>query len=156
MSNREESAVMRSFALNSLILVSMMPFLVSLGFGECKCTCRPSPPGGVTKCERGQIAVCGDDGRGTCEGSCLTTPNQIEPLEFARQVLTSILKIEIPSDRMRGENQVFADIIDSLLKSHKNDETVTFSYKGREFKLSVGLTDNAVTKLEQARDELSR
>jgi hypothetical protein len=146
---------MKSFVRNFLLglWVTLFPTMPVMGQSHCKC--RPSPPGGVTTCHRsGEIAVCGDNGRGICEGSCSSIKTGLLSLEFTAVALTRILEDEVSVMRLRSEAETFKPIIASILASSQNDEPVTINYKDKEFSVSVGLTRIAILKLEQARRKL--
>jgi len=62
----------------------------------------------------------------------------------------------VSSEYLKEEKEASVHVIESILRSHRSDETVAFSFKRKEFKLSIGLTEIAVRKLEQAIEELRR
>jgi hypothetical protein len=148
---------MKSFVRNFLLglLVTLFPIMPVMG--QSHCTCRPSPPGGVTRCHQsGEIAVCGDNGRGICEGSCISIKTDLSSLKFTAVALTRILEDEVSVERLSSEAETFKPIIASILASSQADEPVTINYKDKEFRVNVGLTRIATLKLEQARRKLER
>lgn len=57
-------------SVTSLLIVFCILFSSVPNMGQ-SCTCAPRQPSGNTTCERGQIAVCGVDSDGVCDGRCV-------------------------------------------------------------------------------------
>lgn len=79
-----------SLFVSSLLLSCflMLPPLV-VDSGKVRCTCRPSPPGGVTECQSGQNAICTGSG-GVCKGSCVSFSNDLRPLAYSAELLSTL------------------------------------------------------------------
>lgn len=63
---------MKSSASRALFVIVSVLFS-SVPINGQSCGCQPSPPGGQTTCERGQIAVCVVWEDGVCAGRCVGT-----------------------------------------------------------------------------------
>src|SRR5688572_12447939 len=63
---------MKSSASSALFVIFCVLFS-SVPISGQSCGCEPSPPGGQTTCERGQIAVCVVSEDGVCAGRCVGT-----------------------------------------------------------------------------------
>jgi 3D (Asp-Asp-Asp) domain-containing protein len=61
---------MRSSAGSGIFVIACL-LLSSVPISGQSCGCQPSPPGGYTACESGQIAVCGISEGGGCAGRCV-------------------------------------------------------------------------------------
>src|ERR1041384_6497123 len=97
------------------------------------CKCYPSPPGGITECQPGQIAVCGDDGSGVCRGSCIGLSTQLSALNYAADLLSPILRKPISVNRLTRESYIFRPIITSLLGSSLYHQPVNFIFEGQVY-----------------------
>jgi hypothetical protein len=162
---------MRSCARNCLLLFSLLFFSESLAFAECKCSCKPSPPGGTTECAPGQIAVCSASGDGTCHGSCINIPvrspidlgkgigTEEEPksvdMIFAATLLSRIFGEKISVSQILENREAFEVIFDRLLESPRSDKAVTVVYNHQVFTVSVALTAVAEDELKSARAQLA-
>lgn len=142
---------MKSSAGSLLLSLGLTLAACGASLARSKCTCRPSPPGGVTECSAGQIAVCGDDGRGVCKGSCIDPPAaDLQPMPYTAAVLRGVLRRDVTEERLRKEAKVFRPIVEKLIKSSRGDKTVTFEFEGARYRLGVGLSDAAENKLRAA------
>ena len=151
---------MKSHARSCVVLFSLASLFASLVFGQCKCTCKPIPPGGTTRCESNQIAVCSDSGNGTCEGSCFDVPKQsavgqADQLGFAASLLSRIFRKNISTIEIRGNRRVFAAIFDQLIDGARSNETVTLEYTRKKFAVSLGMTDASQKRLVAGRAQLA-
>lgn len=123
-------------------------------FNRPSCKCDPSPPGGIHECEPGQIAVCGDDGSGLCKGSCVGISSQLDPLNYVAELLLPVIRTQISVNRLISEPFIFRPIVIQLLMSSQYDTYVTFTFEGQDYKVSIGLTEVAIEKLEGAIKQL--
>lgn len=146
---------MKLCARSLMLLFSSLALLPSLVCAQCKCTCRPSPPGGTTRCEAGQIAICSDGGDGTCQGSCITVSAEIEPLDLTATLLSRITRKEVSKGQIRENHEAVKTIIDQLMEGSRSDKTFTLDYKDRKFAVSVGMTDRAQNRMAAARAQLN-
>src|SRR2546423_290585 len=79
-----------------------------------ECTCFPSPPGGITRCESGQTAICGYDELGRCDGRCVTIASDLAPLDYAAQLLSEIVAESVSTDNLEQDAKNCAVIINLL------------------------------------------
>lgn len=117
---------------------------------EVTCTCFPSPPGGIHRCEGGQIAICGYDAFGRCEGACATVASDLAPLDYAAQLLSAVVGESLSAADLRKDAEQCAAIVNLLLDSSNQNKAVNFKLNGRSHRVSVGLTAVAKRKLGDA------
>jgi hypothetical protein len=115
-----------------------------------ECTCFPSPPGGITRCESSQTAICGYDELGRCEGRCVTIASGLAPLDYTAQLLSEIVGESLSADDLEGDARNCAVIANLLLDSSEENKAVKFKLNGRPHRVSVGLTEVAKKKLRAA------
>ena len=129
---------------------------LAAGRPDCKCVCRPSPPGGTTVCQDNQIAVCGSDARGQCEGKCVTVSTKAEPLQYTARVVTVVIKPQkdISEFDLREQRLTFIPIVEKILESARKGVTVTISREERQLKVCVGLPGEGQDKLDQGLRQL--
>ena len=147
---------MKFFVRNVCIFLLIVLLCTISAIGQTKCTCRPSPPGGTTRCVVGQTAVCGSDRSGTCEGSCINVRPSLQAIEYVASLLSQIAGVDIPAPRLREEASTFRSIISAILRSNRDDEAVTIKYHDKIFQVSIDLTSVGVSKLEEALNQLER
>lgn len=140
---------MNLFAGNILLSLWLTLIPVVPDGGGVRCTCRPSPPGGVTECESGQIAVCNSEG-GVCKGSCFSVSAQLEPLPYSAALLTKVLAQEVSVEDLKKDSKSSKRNLEQLIKGSQKDEPVKLKYQGVEHLVSVGLTEVAINKLKAA------
>src|SRR5688500_230304 len=98
-----------------LLVVCFFLFFCPELVAQCKCTCRPSPPGGTTTCDQGQIAVCGTDSGKVCEGKCVNVSNTNPPVPYAAVVLSGILEVQISEQDLFGNRAEARAAIEGVL-----------------------------------------
>ena len=143
---------MRSFANN---FISKLRNL-SAGSAEVKCICRPSPPGGITRCEGGQIAVCGDGGTGICEGRCVSIDPNLVSLDYAAELLSEVLQSRVEASDLEDNAHDFGMICRLMLESSGSGKTVNFNLGSQQYHVCVGLTRVAKTKLGETVSALAQ
>jgi hypothetical protein len=116
---------------------------------EVSCTCFPSPPGGTTRCEGGQIAICASDG-GECEGVCVTVASDLAPLDYAAQLLSAVVREGVSAGDLEKDAEECVVILNLLLESSDQNKPVNFRFNGQSHRVSVGLTKVAKKKLGDA------
>src|ERR1043165_784270 len=140
---------MKLFVSNFTLGLFMALLSVAPDSGRARCTCRPSPPGGETVCESGQIAVCGSSD-GVCKGSCISVSDRLQPLQYSAQVLSAVVGEGVTVEDLEKKRKDYKGIIDKLLNSSEKDKEVTFEYHRKKFKVSIGLSEIAKRKLTAA------
>jgi hypothetical protein len=140
---------MKLFASSILLSLCLILLPPAPDSGRVRCKCRPSPPGGVTECESGQIAVCNSSG-GVCKGSCISANAQLQPLQYSAALLTQVLDRDVSIEDLRKDPKASKRNFEALLKSSRDDKPVKLKYKGKEYIVSVGLTEVAINKLKAA------
>jgi len=115
-----------------------------------ECTCFPSPPGGIHRCPSGQIAICGYDPLGRCEGECATVDSDLAPLDYAARLLSKVVGKSLSADDLEKDAKECAAIVNLLLDSSDENKAVRFTLNGRPHRVSVGLTNIAKKKLGEA------
>lgn len=138
----------------SLFASSLLSFCLTLtpvvpDIGRVPCTCQPSPPGGITECQSGQIAVC-NSSHGVCKGFCYSPSEQMAPLQYSAALLTKVFAQEVSVEDLKKEPKDSKKSLEELIKSSQKDVPVKLKYKGVEHLISIGLTDAAVKKLKAA------
>lgn len=146
---------MKFHARSCFLSFSILLLFGSLASAQCHCKCRPSPPGGTTQCESGDIAICSSGDDGTCHGSCIHVPRQTKALDLTATVFTKLFNQEISTSQILENRQAAETVIDRLIESSTLDKTVTVTYGSRRFTLSVGLSESAMTLLKSAKAQLS-
>jgi hypothetical protein len=143
---------MRLSALSCLALgLALLGSFQSVGHCQTQCKCRPSPPGGTTRCEKGEVAICSNAG-GECSGTCVRPPRaSADQLVFSAALLSTVLKQQVTTQMLRSDPITFAHIMDALIRSNQTKDTVSIEYRGRNFQVSVALDDADERELEANR-----
>lgn len=115
-----------------------------------ECTCFPSPPGAIHRCPDGLIAICGYNALGTCEGECATVASDLAPLDYTAQLLSKVVGGSLSAGDLEKDAEECAAIVNLLLDSSNQNKAVDFTFNGQSHRVSVGLTDVAKDKLEDA------
>jgi hypothetical protein len=150
--SKKESLDMRSFALKSVSIMVAILLSCSGVYAECKCTCKPSPPGGTTYCSSG-IAVCGKGSGGGCEGRCESVSGT-QSLDIAASALGAVVGGSISSDDLRRNRDQAKDAISTLLSSNGTTE-VTVNFVGNSLSGTIGVNADVAESLREALNELS-
>jgi hypothetical protein len=103
------------------------------------CVCKPSPPGGTTTCDRSQIAICGANQQGQCEGRCVSYRAAPSTLWAVAIALNAILKTNITDEQLQREHRLFVPIIQKVLDSTRTGKIVTIKYKKHQLRGYIGL-----------------
>jgi hypothetical protein len=143
---------MRSFVLKGVSVVTAVILSCSSVYAECRCTCKPDPPGGTTRCASG-IAVCGKGPTG-CEGLCVGV-NGTTSLEVAASALSGVLGGTITVQDLRRNADQARGAISSLLSSNSTDE-VTVAFDGNSVTGTFGISGEVAPRLRDAVDALER
>lgn len=138
---------MKSFVLKVVSITAAIIMSCPSVYAECRCTCKPDPPGGTTRCTSG-IAICGKGrGRG-CEGVCITASGTTS-LEVAASALSGVLGGTITEEDLRRNAGQARGAISSLLGSGGDDE-VTVAFEGRSLTGTFGVSGETVERLRDA------
>ena len=142
-------------------LLLLLALVNTCALAQCKCTCRPSPPGGTTQCESGAIAICGDAGDGTCHGRCIVPPGPDRSpfdyeLSFSAFLLGNIFHRNISTMELTDNPATFEQILTQLIKSSATDEPTKLAYKDRQVTVSIGMSDDAKNLLKSAQKQLKQ
>lgn len=136
-------------SVGSLLLSLFLALLSPAPEKGSRCTCRPSPPGGVTECQTGQIAVCG--GReGVCKGSCLSVNAQLQPLQYSAELLNVVTGEKVTADELKKESKDSKKALGQILKLSEKDRTGKVVFRKKEHVIGIGLPDVARNKLKAA------
>ena len=142
---------MKSLVSRIILCLATIGLLSVSVVSQSKCICRPSPPGGVTICNRDQIAVCGGTESGACEGHCVDTDKKgNDPVGLAARLLTAILGKKLAATNLRRDKTTYLPIVNALLESGDKNGTVTVEYKDKKFAFSIWLPDEAKLELKKA------
>jgi hypothetical protein len=120
---------------------------------DCGC---PKPPA-TTSCDENQAAICRSVGR-RCEGKCVTHRNQVNAFDFAGNILTLVFnrEKELTAGDIRDQPKTFEPIISSLITSAQTGKLVTLKLDNANVTVCIGLSNTAIGRLIEARDQLRR
>jgi hypothetical protein len=144
-----------SLFVSSLLLscLLLLPPLV-LDSGKVRCTCRPSPPGGVTECQSGQNAICTGSG-GVCKGSCVSFSNDLRPLAYSAELLSTLFAEKVRAEDLEKDPKGSKKILDEVVKLSDNGKSGNVTFKGRTRDFCVALSKAAKDKLKSASKALA-
>jgi hypothetical protein len=150
---------MKLSAPNRLLIICSFFFLPIPAEGQCKCTCQPSPPGGVTSCPEGQIAVCGAASNSVCEGTCIEVKLRGNPPDanfsvYAAAVLSVVLNKKILQGDLEGQEKEALTAIQKLLISSEKNKLVNINFAGIQRAVVVGLPPRGEDQLRFALEQL--
>src|ERR1700722_19775427 len=143
--------IVRSFICIYLVLIPCQ----AVATGQCKCTCRPSPPGGTTECTSEQIAICSDGGNGTCHGSCFDLPGTGGAADLAAAIFGKAFSRNISPADVRQSPTTFTAYLDRALESARSETTASFDYDDRTYRISFGMNEASLIILGNARARLA-
>ena len=139
-----------NFFVISLILSCLTLFLLVPDSGKVRCTCRPSPPGGVTECQSGQNAVCTVSG-GVCKGSCISLSTDLQPLQYSAELLSLLFEEKVRVQDLEKDPETSKKLLAEIMNLSKKGKTGTLIFNGRKYPdICIGLTKAAIDKLKLA------
>jgi hypothetical protein len=139
---------MKLFAGSLLLILCLMP-LPFTPEGRVRCTCRPSPPGGVTTCQPGQTAICGGR-KGVCQGSCISPSAQLQPLQYSAALLSAVTGKNVTEPELKKDPKASKKALEDMLKLGEQGKSGKIKFNGTEHDLAIGLSDVAKSKLKDA------
>jgi hypothetical protein len=139
---------MNFFVIN-IVLSFLTLFPLVPDSGKVNCTCRPSPPGGVTECQSGQNAICTASG-GVCKGSCISFSNELRPLQYSAELVSAALNKSVSESDLQRDPKGSKNLLDKLLEISKKGETGKVKHGGKEYLVCLGLNEVAKNKLKSA------
>ncbi|HET6253315.1 MAG TPA: hypothetical protein VFE32_04550 [Puia sp.] len=147
---------MRSLAHNAVVLILLCAAAPLATDGQTNCTCQPSPPGGTTKCRRGQVAICGADSRGVCEGECDSISESLAPVPYYADLLSAILLHPVSVKQLYANTAVAKQDIRDIESANKTNKTVTIRFGDFKRTASISLPEIALSKLRSAYEALDK
>lgn len=143
-----------SLFVSSLLLSCflVLPPLV-LDSGRVKCTCRPSPPGGVTECQSGNAICTVRDG--VCNGSCVSFSTELRPLAYSAELLSTLFAEKVQVEDLEKDPKGSKKILDEIVKLGEKGESGNLTFKGTKRYFCVGLSKVARDKLKSASKSLA-
>lgn len=148
---------MKLFVIDSSLVLFFILLAVISAFGQTRCKCRPSPPGGVTTCDKRDIAVCGVDDAGVCEGRCVrivANRTMDRRWGYTTDLLQEILGVDVRK-RIREEPRIFKRIIDEVILSSERDEPAQFVFDNKQFTVSLGVPEDKLPWLKDVSKRLA-
>jgi hypothetical protein len=124
--------------------------------GQTSCTCKPSPPGGTTKCPAGEVAICGADKEGVCEGKCHRVSSGLAPVPYLAALLSDIFIASLADSDLFADRPAAKQCIRDIELADKTHDSVIIKFKSFSRTVSIGLPDLALSKLQSAYEELDR
>lgn len=70
-------------------------------------------------------------------------------LEYTARLLSAVMRQEVTADDLETNAEQFGVIVHKLIQSSNDNATVVFTFDGRRYHASVGLTNVAKAKLGQ-------
>ena len=144
---------MKLFVGSLLLMLCMLLFPLPPE-GMVKCTCRPSPPGGVTQCQPGQIASCKGKG-GVCMGSCFSPSAQLQPMQYSAELLSYITGKQVKVADLQKDPKAANEALRKLVEYSERDKSGDFKWGGIKYFIGIGLSDIAKSKIKAALGELA-
>lgn len=138
---------MKSFVLKIVSVTTAIIISCSNVYAEARCTCKPDPPGGTTRCTSG-IAVCGRGSGTGCEGICVSVSGTT-PLEVAASALSGVLGGTVTAEDLRRNTEQARGAISSLLRSNGSVE-VTVTFDGNSLTGTFGVSGETAESLRDA------
>jgi hypothetical protein len=138
---------MKLFAASLLMLCVTLP--PHAPEGEVRCTCRPSPPGGVTQCQPGQTAVCRGKG-GVCQGSCVSLSAQLEPMRYSAELLKATTGEEVTEAALKKNPKEAKKLLERVIELSDRGKSGDIKVMGRKHYVGIGLSEVAKGKLKAA------
>ena len=138
---------MKLFVHSILLSFAIIAFSSFSAYGQASCSCKPVPPGGTTKCERGDVAVCGVS-NGVCEGYCIVfnkidAPPDTFAMRATAQIFSRIFNTQIRSNDLKNNAEDAKRVINQILGSN-GENRIDIKFKGIEKKgLTLSLSPNA-------------
>src|ERR1700722_15801975 len=137
---------MKSLAFKIIFSWLLVTIVTSSLSAQTRCACRPSPPGGTTTCSEGQIAICGTNRFGVCEGSCKTVNVNLTAPQYFINLLSKIVGKNLSLEYVNSDRTVYRGIIKNILNANETHETFSIEYSDYKFRGTLGLPEIAVTK----------